>query len=193
MVHQAQFSCNFDPFVSYLAVNYMDRFVSKQDITVIDYITQFVYHGKGRLVVLHNIIVQPNRAFVRSPINLDHIAAWKALAFQTPCSRFHLSCCKDEQLSLLALPFSGWYSTSLSTIIIIWIWFKWIVYLHVKRTNLWTEGRRRFQFWLANSSQNGDSHTWYTQLADEVHNTFFIFEFLRLFLRTKGPNINTNS
>ncbi|KAF3451584.1 hypothetical protein FNV43_RR07679 [Rhamnella rubrinervis] len=33
LIFQAQFSCNFDPFVSYLAVNYMDRFVSKQDIT----------------------------------------------------------------------------------------------------------------------------------------------------------------
>uniref|UniRef100_A0A803NZF8 B-like cyclin n=1 Tax=Cannabis sativa TaxID=3483 RepID=A0A803NZF8_CANSA len=29
---QAQFSCNLDPFISYLAINYMDRYVSKQEI-----------------------------------------------------------------------------------------------------------------------------------------------------------------
>ncbi|KAL5579274.1 hypothetical protein UlMin_011716 [Ulmus minor] len=32
LILQAQFSCNFDPFISYLAVNYMDRFISKQEI-----------------------------------------------------------------------------------------------------------------------------------------------------------------
>ncbi|XP_024028218.1 putative cyclin-D6-1 [Morus notabilis] len=33
LVLQAQFSCDFDPFISYLAINYMDRYlVSKQEI-----------------------------------------------------------------------------------------------------------------------------------------------------------------
>ncbi|PON49325.1 Cyclin [Parasponia andersonii] len=32
LILQAQFSCNFDPFISYLAVNYMDRFISKQEV-----------------------------------------------------------------------------------------------------------------------------------------------------------------
>ncbi|GMN50941.1 hypothetical protein TIFTF001_020087 [Ficus carica] len=32
LVLQTQFSCNFDPFISYLAVNYTDRFVSKHEI-----------------------------------------------------------------------------------------------------------------------------------------------------------------
>ncbi|XP_062087370.1 putative cyclin-D6-1 [Humulus lupulus] len=31
-ISQAQFSCNLDPFISYLAINYMDRYVSKQEI-----------------------------------------------------------------------------------------------------------------------------------------------------------------
>lgn len=31
LILQAQFSCNFDPYISYLAVNYMDRFISKQE------------------------------------------------------------------------------------------------------------------------------------------------------------------
>ncbi|KAG5234874.1 cyclin-D6 [Salix suchowensis] len=29
---QAQYSCNYDPFIPYLAVNYMDRFISRQEI-----------------------------------------------------------------------------------------------------------------------------------------------------------------
>ncbi|GKV30869.1 hypothetical protein SLEP1_g39641 [Rubroshorea leprosula] len=29
---QMQYSCNFDPFTTYLAVNYMDRFISRKDI-----------------------------------------------------------------------------------------------------------------------------------------------------------------
>ncbi|KAG5246859.1 cyclin [Salix suchowensis] len=29
---QAQYSCNYDPFIPYLAVNYMDRFIAKQEI-----------------------------------------------------------------------------------------------------------------------------------------------------------------
>ncbi|KAK2977088.1 hypothetical protein RJ640_017612 [Escallonia rubra] len=32
LVLQAQFASNFDPYISYLAVNYMDRFVSKQEM-----------------------------------------------------------------------------------------------------------------------------------------------------------------
>uniref|UniRef100_A0A5B7BFH5 Putative D6-type cyclin isoform 1 n=1 Tax=Davidia involucrata TaxID=16924 RepID=A0A5B7BFH5_DAVIN len=32
LISQAQFSCNFDPFIYYLAVNYMDRFISKQEM-----------------------------------------------------------------------------------------------------------------------------------------------------------------
>lgn len=34
LVGQAQYSCYYDQGVSYLAVNYMDRFISKQDIPV---------------------------------------------------------------------------------------------------------------------------------------------------------------
>ncbi|KAG5561461.1 hypothetical protein RHGRI_004492 [Rhododendron griersonianum] len=29
---KAQFSCNFDPFIPYLAISYIDRFISKQEI-----------------------------------------------------------------------------------------------------------------------------------------------------------------
>ncbi|EOY28467.1 D6-type cyclin isoform 2 [Theobroma cacao] len=32
LVGQAQYSCNLDPYTPYLAVNYMDRFISRQDI-----------------------------------------------------------------------------------------------------------------------------------------------------------------
>ncbi|XP_068667601.1 putative cyclin-D6-1 [Aristolochia californica] len=32
LVMKAQFSCGFDPFVAYLAINYLDRFVSSQEI-----------------------------------------------------------------------------------------------------------------------------------------------------------------
>lgn len=34
LVGQAQYSCNLDPYTPYLAVNYMDRFISRQDIPV---------------------------------------------------------------------------------------------------------------------------------------------------------------
>ncbi|EOY28472.1 D6-type cyclin, putative isoform 7, partial [Theobroma cacao] len=32
LILQAQYSCNLDPYTPYLAVNYMDRFISRQDI-----------------------------------------------------------------------------------------------------------------------------------------------------------------
>ncbi|XP_010268904.1 PREDICTED: putative cyclin-D6-1 [Nelumbo nucifera] len=32
LILQAQFSCNFDPFIPYLAVNYLDRFISRQGL-----------------------------------------------------------------------------------------------------------------------------------------------------------------
>ncbi|XP_059660101.1 putative cyclin-D6-1 [Cornus florida] len=32
LISQAQFSCNFDDYISYLAINYIDRFISKQEI-----------------------------------------------------------------------------------------------------------------------------------------------------------------
>ncbi|KAH9665223.1 putative cyclin-D6-1 [Citrus sinensis] len=32
LVLQIQFSCNFEPFISYLAVTYLDRFISRQEI-----------------------------------------------------------------------------------------------------------------------------------------------------------------
>ncbi|XP_061978100.1 putative cyclin-D6-1 isoform X1 [Populus nigra] len=32
LILQAQYSCNYDAFIPYLAVNYMDRFISKQEI-----------------------------------------------------------------------------------------------------------------------------------------------------------------
>ncbi|KAH7856999.1 hypothetical protein Vadar_007866 [Vaccinium darrowii] len=32
LILKAQFSCNFDPFVPYLAISYVDRFISKQEI-----------------------------------------------------------------------------------------------------------------------------------------------------------------
>ncbi|KAK9267833.1 hypothetical protein L1049_010269 [Liquidambar formosana] len=32
LILQAQYSCNFDPFIPYLAVNYMDRFISTQEM-----------------------------------------------------------------------------------------------------------------------------------------------------------------
>ncbi|CAK7350743.1 unnamed protein product [Dovyalis caffra] len=32
LILQAQYSCNYDPFISYLAVNYMDRFICRQEI-----------------------------------------------------------------------------------------------------------------------------------------------------------------
>lgn len=50
---QAQFSCNFDPFTMYLAVNYMDRFISNQGMPIYSILT--FQQGKpwiSRLVVL---------------------------------------------------------------------------------------------------------------------------------------------
>ncbi|KAA3478854.1 D6-type cyclin isoform 1 [Gossypium australe] len=35
LVFQAQYCCNLDPYTTYLAVTYMDRFISKQEIPVI--------------------------------------------------------------------------------------------------------------------------------------------------------------
>ncbi|KAF8414011.1 hypothetical protein HHK36_002009 [Tetracentron sinense] len=32
LILQAQFSCNFDPFIPYLAINYLDRFISRQEV-----------------------------------------------------------------------------------------------------------------------------------------------------------------
>ncbi|KAF2303460.1 hypothetical protein GH714_018540 [Hevea brasiliensis] len=32
LILQAQYSCNFEPILAYLAINYMDRFISKQEI-----------------------------------------------------------------------------------------------------------------------------------------------------------------
>ncbi|KAH0985575.1 hypothetical protein GBA52_012752 [Prunus armeniaca] len=51
---QAQYSCNLDPFIPYLAINYLDRFLSKRDIPRNG--TQNIYEaGRGTNFLLFNV------------------------------------------------------------------------------------------------------------------------------------------
>ncbi|KAH7545892.1 putative cyclin-D6-1 [Ziziphus jujuba] len=72
LIFQAQFSCNFDPFVSYLAVNYMDRFVSKQEITQ-------EKPWLSKLLVVASISLAAKMS--NSPFSLSHIQGEEGFNF----------------------------------------------------------------------------------------------------------------